>query len=97
VAEAALEHVRAGGAIVVVALYDDPITFNPTALVQREIRIQGSIAYTSEDFGDAVELVSTGTAQTGPLVTHHEPLDKIGEAFTVQLRKDESIKVLVEP
>ena len=97
VAEAALEHVRAGGSIIVIALYDDPITFNPTALVQREIRLEGSIAYTSEDFRDAVELLSKGIAQTAPLVTHREPLDRIGEAFTVQLRKEESIKVLVEP
>jgi 2-desacetyl-2-hydroxyethyl bacteriochlorophyllide A dehydrogenase len=96
-AEAALEHVRAGGTIVVLALYDDPITLDPTALVQREIRLQGSIAYTSDDFREAVRLLSTGAAQAGPLVTHRKPLDRIGEAFSVQLQKEESIKVLVEP
>ena len=32
-----------------------------------------------------------------PLITHHESLDKIGEAFSMQLRKNESINVLVEP
>jgi 2-desacetyl-2-hydroxyethyl bacteriochlorophyllide A dehydrogenase len=96
-AEAALEHVRAGGTIVVLALYDDPITFNPTALVQREIRLQGSIAYTSEDFSEAVRLLSSGQAQTEPLITHRKPLEEIGQAFMVQLKKDESIKVVVTP
>ncbi len=97
VALAALDAVRAGGTIVVLALYDDPITFDPTVLVQREIKLQGSIAYTSDDFREAVELLATGVAQVDPLITHRQPLDKIGEAFTVQLRKNESIKVLVEP
>jgi 2-desacetyl-2-hydroxyethyl bacteriochlorophyllide A dehydrogenase len=97
VAAAALEVVRAGGTIVVLALYDDPITFDPTVLVQREIKLQGSIAYTSEDFQEAVDLLTTGVARVDPLITHREPLEKIGAAFSVQLRKDESIKVLVEP
>ncbi len=65
--------------------------------MQREIRFQGSIAYTSEDFREAVELLSSGVARVDPLITHRQPLEKIGEAFSVQLRKNESIKVLVEP
>jgi 2-desacetyl-2-hydroxyethyl bacteriochlorophyllide A dehydrogenase len=96
-AEAAIAHVRAGGTIVVLALYDEPVTFDPTALVQREIRLQGSIAYTSADFREAVRLLSTGAAEVGPLVTHRKPLEEIAEAFSVQLQKDESIKVLVTP
>ena len=96
-ANAALDRVRAGGTIVVLALFDDPVTFNPTLLVQKEIRLQGSIAYTGEDFAAAVELIRTGKAQSDPLITHREPLDDISEAFGVQLEKDRSIKVLVTP
>jgi 2-desacetyl-2-hydroxyethyl bacteriochlorophyllide A dehydrogenase len=96
-AKAALDKIRAGGTIVVLALYDDPLTFNPTLLVQKEIRLQGSIAYTGEDFHDAVELLRSGVAKAEPLITQRESLDNIGEAFGVQLRKDESIKVLVKP
>ena len=68
-ANTALEQVRAGGTIVVLALYDDPVTFNPTVLVQKEIRLQGSIAYTGEDFADAVELLRSGKAQSH--AAHH--------------------------
>jgi (R,R)-butanediol dehydrogenase / meso-butanediol dehydrogenase / diacetyl reductase len=96
-AKSAIENVRAGGTIVVLALYDDPMTFNPTMLVQKEIRLQGSIAYTGEDFADAVEMLASGKAQSSPLITQREPLDQVGEAFTVQLKKDSSIKVLVNP
>ena len=96
-ATAALRHVRAGGEIVILALFDDPVTFNPTLLVQKEIRMQGSIAYTGEDFADAVEMLRTGQAQSEELITHREPLDDISGAFSAQLEKDTSIKVLVLP
>lgn len=96
-ATAALDRVRAGGTVVVLALFDDPVTFNPTLLVQKEIRLQGSIAYTGEDFADAVAMVRDGKAQSEPLITHRESLDDISEAFGVQLEKDRSIKVLVRP
>ena len=96
-AQAALDVVRSGGTILVLALYDEPIALDPTVLVQREILLRGSIAYTSEDFQEAVELLAAGAALADPLITHREPLDKIGEAFSTQLRKNDSIKVLVEP
>jgi 2-desacetyl-2-hydroxyethyl bacteriochlorophyllide A dehydrogenase len=96
-ATAALDAVRAGGTIVVLALYDDPITFNPTALVQKELRLQGSIAYTSEDFADAIELLRSGGARADTLITQRERLDDIAGAFQVQLQKDRSLKVLVTP
>jgi 2-desacetyl-2-hydroxyethyl bacteriochlorophyllide A dehydrogenase len=96
-AGAAIEQVRAGGTIVVLALYDDPVTFNPTMLVQKEIRLQGSIAYTGEDFREAVDLLNRGVVKAAPLITHREPLEKVDDAFGVQLQKDQSIKVLVKP
>lgn len=96
-ANAAIERVRAGGTIVVLALFDDPVTFDPTVLVQKEIRLQGSIAYTGEDFAEAVEMIRRGQAQSDPLITHRESLDDVMDAFGVQLDKDRSIKVLMTP
>lgn len=96
-AAAAIDVVRAGGTIVVAALYDDEISFNPTMLVQKEVRIQGTIAYTSEDFADAVELLRSRAARADTLITQRESLDDIEQAFQVQLSKDRSLKVLVNP
>ena len=79
------------------ALYDDPLTFNPTLLVQNEIRLQGSIAYTGEDFAEAVSLVTSGQAVAEPFITQRESLDNVSGAFAMQLDKDQSIKVLIKP
>jgi (R,R)-butanediol dehydrogenase/meso-butanediol dehydrogenase/diacetyl reductase len=96
-ATAALDAVRGGGTIVVLALYDDPVSFNPTSLVQKELRLQGSIAYTSEDFAEAIELLRSGSARADTLITQRERLDDVADAFKVQLEKDRSLKVLVKP
>jgi 2-desacetyl-2-hydroxyethyl bacteriochlorophyllide A dehydrogenase len=94
---AALDVVKGGGTIVVLALYDDDVSFNPTVLVQKEIRLQGSIAYTSDDFGEAVALLTRGAVQFAPLITQRERLDDVAGAFSVQLEKDRSLKVLITP
>ncbi|MCW3012978.1 MAG: L-iditol 2-dehydrogenase [Solirubrobacterales bacterium] len=96
-ATAALGLVKGGGTIVVLALYDDEISFNPTALVQQEIKLQGSIAYTSDDFAEAVRLLTSGEAKVGPLITQREALASVMDAFAVQLEKDRSLKVVVRP
>jgi threonine dehydrogenase-like Zn-dependent dehydrogenase len=93
----ALDLVKGGGTIVVLALYDDPVTFDPTVLVQKEIRMQGSIAYTSDDFGEAVALLSRGAVRFAPLITQRERLEDIAGAFSIQMEKDRSLKVLIVP
>jgi len=44
----------------------------------------------------AVDSCAKGSPVSDPLITHHETLDKT-RAFSMQLRKNESIKVLVDP
>jgi (R,R)-butanediol dehydrogenase / meso-butanediol dehydrogenase / diacetyl reductase len=95
--KAALGVIRPGGTVVSLALYDDALTVNPSVLTRREVRLQGSLAYTPGDFRAALELLRTGAAYAEPLITHREPLQDIKRAFATQLRKDESIKVMVVP
>lgn len=96
-AKAALGAVRSGGTVVALALYGDELSFNPTVLVQKELRLQGAIAYASEDFAEAVELLRSGAARADTLITQRESLEDIEQAFQVQLSKDRSLKVLVNP
>ena len=45
----------------------------------------------------ALDMVSSGKVNTKKLITHQFPLDRIQEAFNVQLDAEKSIKVLVKP
>jgi (R,R)-butanediol dehydrogenase / meso-butanediol dehydrogenase / diacetyl reductase len=96
-ANAAITAVRAGGTMVVVAIYDEPMTLDPTLLVLKELRLQGSVAYIAQDFREAIDLLSRGEVHAEPLITHREPLTSICDAFEIQLSKDKSLKVLVAP
>jgi 2-desacetyl-2-hydroxyethyl bacteriochlorophyllide A dehydrogenase len=96
-AMAALRAVRPGGTVTFVAHTEQPVPLDTTALVQRELRLQGSYTYTSEDFAAAVELLRTGAVGVDELITEQRPLTEIAEAFRAQLDRERAIKVLVTP
>jgi threonine dehydrogenase-like Zn-dependent dehydrogenase len=72
---AALQIVRTGGTVVWVGSAQDEVTVKGMDLLLRERRIQGSYAYTSEDFTTAISMLASGRvdvtswSQTYPLTT----------------------------
>jgi 2-desacetyl-2-hydroxyethyl bacteriochlorophyllide A dehydrogenase len=94
---AAMELVRAGGTVVVIALYERRAEIDPTLMVQKELTVRGSAIYTPAEFHEAIELLATGRARSQPLITHRHRLEELGAAFEAQLDKDAAIKVMVSP
>src|SRR5919198_1936211 len=95
--QGAMELVRAGGTVVVIALYEHRADIEPTLMVQKELTVRGSAIYTPAEFHEAIELLATGRAQSRPLITQRHGLEELGEAFEAQLDKDAAIKVMVSP
>ena len=93
----ALEMVRFGGTVVQVALFEQEITFDPTIITQKQIRLQGSAGFGLAPYEDAAELVRNGRVRLQPIVTHRFPLDRITEAFETQMNTPLSGKVIVAP
>jgi threonine dehydrogenase-like Zn-dependent dehydrogenase len=93
--QSALEIVRPGGTVVLIALYEQRAELDPTIVVQKELTVRGSAIYTPEEFNEAIELLASGQAKGEPLITHRWPLEDLGEAFEAQLEKDSAIKVMV--
>jgi threonine dehydrogenase-like Zn-dependent dehydrogenase len=93
----ALEMVRPGGDVLVVALVGHDITIDIDKVVQKEIKIKGSFAYALEDTRQAFELLASGTAKMQPLISGAYPLGKLEDAFADQLEKGTSIKVMIKP
>ncbi len=58
--QAALASVRAGGTVVLLGLGEEVTPLNAVDIVNREVTIRGSYAYTYDDFVRAVELLGTG-------------------------------------
>jgi threonine dehydrogenase-like Zn-dependent dehydrogenase len=58
--QAALASVRTGGTVVLLGLGEEITPLNAVDIVNREITIRGSYAYTRDDFVRAVELLGTG-------------------------------------
>lgn len=93
----AVEMTRAGGGVAFLGLVRERPRVDLNAVVQKELRLRGSFAYTADDAREAFRLLSEGHVDVTGLVSHRFPLSAVGEAFETQRRADRSVKVLVVP
>jgi threonine dehydrogenase-like Zn-dependent dehydrogenase len=97
VGQAITELVTPGGTLVMVALFEQPVSIDPNPLVRKEVRVVGSYAYTREDWAEAFRLLAEDRVDVLGTVTHRVPLAQVDEAFRLQLSKGDAVKVLVTP
>ncbi|MCE3553657.1 alcohol dehydrogenase catalytic domain-containing protein [Pseudonocardia sp. RS11V-5] len=93
----ATEVVRAGGTVSVAGLVGASPPVDLDTVVQKELRLLGSFAYTGPDATEAFRLLADGLVDVTPLVSHRIPLSRVAEAFDRQHAVDGSVKVLVVP
>ncbi len=91
---AAIDMLSDGGRIMLMATYEDSVEWQPTTAMVKGIRMIGCIA---GRLGEALDLMRDGRINTQPLVTHEYPLDRITEAFEMQARPEEAVKVVIKP
>lgn len=92
----ALKAVRQGGTIVLAGIYGREIGVRMDRVVEKELRIQGTVAYRDE-FPLVIEHLASGALDAGQFVSHTFGLDEITEAFLTQADATRSLKVLVRP
>jgi len=90
----AIEMVRGGGKIVLVGIYEEPIKWEPAAIIHKNVRMIGCLG---GSFPRAIDFLRSRKVNTKSLITHEFSLDKAREAFETQLKTDEVVKVLVKP
>jgi (R,R)-butanediol dehydrogenase / meso-butanediol dehydrogenase / diacetyl reductase len=96
--DTAMAATRTRGVVVNVAAWEEPIPFNPTSLLFGEVRLTGSLAYTTDDFARAVEIGSRTAALLRTMVTRTVDLGEVVGAFEdLADRPGDQIKVLVRP
>ena len=96
----ALDAARTSGRVVLVGLYEEPVSFDPNAIIHKTLNVISSFGRPhAQPFGEKgpVELIADGTVRVDPLITHRFGLDRINEAFEQQLSAADTVKVLVVP
>jgi threonine dehydrogenase-like Zn-dependent dehydrogenase len=94
----AFDGLRKGGTTVAVALYHEPATIDPAALMLTEKKCTGSYAYTRDDFQSVIDAIDSGKIDPLPLITKRIRLEEILENGINLLRgtgKEAEAKIMV--
>ncbi len=90
--EQSFEMVRSGGTIAIVGLPEKKASIDTTKIVHKMPHIIGCLG---GNFPGAIKLLKEGKVNTKPLITHVLPLKDAKEAFEIQSRADDAIKVMI--
>ncbi len=92
----ALENVKRGGRIGVVAWYAGPVQMDMNLAVRSNVRIYAARGEGGMNCGRSLALMSAGQILADPIITHHFALDQIHEAFRTYVdRIDNALKVAI--
>ena len=89
-----VDMVRGGGKIMLVGVYEEPLTWNPQPVISKNLSLIGCLG---GNFPTSIELLKNGQVNAKPLITHRFPLDQAAEAFKAQLQDPGAIKVMIKP
>jgi 2-desacetyl-2-hydroxyethyl bacteriochlorophyllide A dehydrogenase len=93
-----LAMVRTGGKVIVIGMLEAIMQLPMLDITVKEIDLQGSYGYTSDDFQQALKLIGQGKVDVKPLITHLLPLDDIKKGFEILSQGAEDvIKVVLRP
>jgi len=92
----ALENVKRGGRIGVVAWYNGPIQIDMNLAVRGNVRIYAARGEGGMNSGRTLALMSAGKLDAASLITHHFALDQVHEAFRTYVdRVGNALKVVM--
>ncbi len=91
----AVELARPGGRVVQVAIYGQPIPFDATRAVLREVEVRASLTYAPDDFRLTTEMIVNGTLDAASFITHRYPLEDADRAFADIAAGMDHVKVVL--
>jgi threonine dehydrogenase-like Zn-dependent dehydrogenase len=85
---------RGGGKVMLVGVYEEPLQWDPLPVIGKNISLIGCLG---GNFPLSIDMLKSGKASAGSLITHVFPLDQAADAFRAQLQDPTAIKVMVRP
>jgi threonine dehydrogenase-like Zn-dependent dehydrogenase len=92
----ALKSVRTGGTVVLAGIFGKEVGVHLDRIVEKELRVQGTLAY-GDEFSAVIGHLASGTLRPADFVSHTYALEEIAEAFHTQMDGERSLKVQVRP
>jgi len=95
--DALMKQVEKGGTIVIIGVYAQNTVVNMYYLGEHELNVLGSMMYRHEDYEAAMEMISSGKINTGPIHTRSFPFEKYREAYRyIEEKGDRTMKVMID-
>lgn len=85
-----------GGRVICFGAYEGDVTLDLTYLIEKQVRIIGSMGYAPQELTQALELMASGKVDRRKLISSHFPVEQIAQAFETQ-GNGQAIKVMVHP
>ena len=93
----AIDASRKGATVIVAGVYGSDPKVQAGLIQDRELRLQGSLMYTSEDYREAIRLLATGAIDAQRMITSVHPLADVERAFEIAAAGGGSLKVMLRP
>lgn len=93
-----LAMVKKGGKVIVIGMLETMMQLPMLDITVKELELQGSYGYTTDDFQQALKLIAQRKVDVTPLITHLLPLENIKSGFELLSQGTENvIKVVLKP
>lgn len=88
---------RKGATVAVVGVYGADPRVQAGLVQDWELRLQGCLMYTAEDYREAIRLLEAGAIDVGRMISARYPLDEVEAAFERAAARGATLKVVIEP
>lgn len=95
-ASEAVRLARIGGAVILMATTEEPVSLESNIWLRKEVAVRPSIGYSMNDFMAGLQAVSAGLVSPSQLSTEERPLQDAQSSFEA-LRKGDSVKIQLDP
>ena len=92
-----IHDVPIGTRVIVAGLCMEPDTIISYYGIAKELSIQFVVAYTLEEFANALTVIADGRIDVSPMITATVGLDGLPEAFDALSHPSDHCKILVDP